>query len=1247
MKKSLFLITILLSISILQAEPVWHPFENNRPETMTDIIVPSSDNFRTTITVDIPGYFLEEELIDGITYHHISIPILNGGSLTEVGSPQLPVIARFIGIPPDRDPEIRIIEKTEETFTGYNVYPYQPPLPDAPNQPNQPFARDEKRYSENVFYPEVSVTANEPAIIRDFRVFPLIIQPIRFNPVTKELVIIKHLEMELIYSKFATQNIKTNFRARISKTFEPLYRNFILNYDFVQPPQEPMDGSYLIITHDNFYSAVQPLADWKMLKGWRNKVVKTSDIAPNPSAAQIYDYIHNAYLNWPLAPDYVILVGDVEYVPCALGVSSVGTDHYYTKHEGSDFFSDLLVARISVKDLTEAQTVVNKLVGYESNPFIDSTHWYRKATTIGAYESGQPTRFWTVCIRIMHVLFNYGYTQVDTLFQRWGLATPTNISNAVNEGRTWVLYRGHGMENGWDNVEPDWLNSHVYALNNGRKLPMVIQPTCLAGKYNDPSQDCHAEVWVKAGTPTEEKGGCGSFASSEVSYSGYNDSLAAGTFLGYCDSALFTFAQSTNHGKLFMYQAYPVGSYTELEFDMFNNFGEPELNIWSAPPQQLTVNHPAVVMIGSFPFSVTVNAGGPVENALVCVMSKTDTLIYHVERTNSAGQVDFVINATTPGDSIFVTVTGRNLYPYKGAAMTTAPNTPYVTFLRYNIDDSAGNDDGIINPGEEIELPLWVKNWGGYPADSIVGKISSDDSLVVITDSIKEFGNIAANDSAFTGSDGYNFVVDPACENGYTIRFNLEVCDAADSIWNSSFSVTVGTPILVYANKVIYDSAPGGNNNGRIDPGETDDLTIVLRNTGLGNSYNVSAILKSGDSRLTVLDSIGNFGTIYHDTTGNNQNDQFTVQADNNIPQETQIPCTLHITADEGYSVTCAFVIIIGEIRTIDPIPDGPRIPPLFWAYDNTDLLYNNCPTYDWVEINSVGTQLIFSTNDAVLSVPLPAEFGPVKFYGNRYTTLSVSADGFVVFGTDLTPRYTNYSLPSSQAPAAFIAINWDDLYPNYQNTGYVYHYHDVANHRFIIEYDSVAYYSPRSIKDKFELIIYDTSVVTPSGDNMLITQYQTNNLYSSSTIGIQDPSRAIAIQYLFDGNYHQGAAIIAAGRAIKYIAGEPIVPIEEPDSKQLLSIYNLQLEPCLPNPFQSRTIIRYNLPEPTMASLRIYNATGRLVATLVQEPQEVGKHSVTWDARDDKDRKVATGIYFYQLKTPNDNLIRKMLLVR
>ncbi|MCX7733136.1 MAG: hypothetical protein N2248_08285, partial [candidate division WOR-3 bacterium] len=199
-----------------------------------------------------------------------------------------------------------------------------------------------------------------------------------------------------------------------------------------------------------------------------------------------------------------------------------------------------------------------------------------------------------------------------------------------------------------------------------------------------------------------------------------------------------------------------------------------------------------------------------------------------------------------------------------------------------------------------------------------------------------------------------------------------------------------------------------------------------------------------------------------------------------------------------------------GQYLITDPIPDGPRWPPLYWAYDNIDSGYIQHPEFEWVEINTLGTRITYPHNDSVRVIDLPQGFGPFRFYGQEFHQLSVSADGWVCPGSYTQRHYSNQPLPSSQTPPGCICINWDDLYPDYNNSGFVYYYHDTANHRLVIEFDSVAYYNPRTLRDKFQVIIYDTTVATPTGDNVIILQFLTANGYTSSTVGIEDPTRQI-----------------------------------------------------------------------------------------------------------------------------------------
>ena len=64
------------------------------------------------------------------------------------------------------------------------------------------------------------------------------------------------------------------------------------------------------------------------------------------------------------------------------------------------------------------------------------------------------------------------------------------------------------------------------------------------------------------------------------------------------------------------------------------------------------------------------------------------------------------------------------------------------------------------------------------------------------------------------------------------------------------------------------------------------------------------------------------------------------------------------------------------------------------------------------------------------------------------------------------------------------------------------------------------------------------------------------------------------------------------------------------------------------PNPFNSETIVEYSTPAMGAVNVRVFNVVGQEVRRLVSGPQEGGKHSVVWDARDDSGSPVASGVY-------------------
>ena len=78
------------------------------------------------------------------------------------------------------------------------------------------------------------------------------------------------------------------------------------------------------------------------------------------------------------------------------------------------------------------------------------------------------------------------------------------------------------------------------------------------------------------------------------------------------------------------------------------------------------------------------------------------------------------------------------------------------------------------------------------------------------------------------------------------------------------------------------------------------------------------------------------------------------------------------------------------------------------------------------------------------------------------------------------------------------------------------------------------------------------------------------------------------------------------------------------------------------PNPFNPSTSIAYDVPARSLVSLRIYNVAGELIATLVDGDQPAGHYVVDWSPRD-----AASGVYYFQLRTPTRTTTRAMALVR
>ena len=102
-------------------------------------------------------------------------------------------------------------------------------------------------------------------------------------------------------------------------------------------------------------------------------------------------------------------------------------------------------------------------------------------------------------------------------------------------------------------------------------------------------------------------------------------------------------------------------------------------------------------------------------------------------------------------------------------------------------------------------------------------------------------------------------------------------------------------------------------------------------------------------------------------------------------------------------------------------------------------------------------------------------------------------------------------------------------------------------------------------------------------------------------------------------------------------IEDEVIIPVN--DATTIYSNY--------PNPFNPETSISFNLENSCYVSLQVFDIRGRLVSSLVNEILIAGKHEVTWKGIDRNGKRVASGMYFYRMKTKVYSNTKKMLLLK
>ncbi len=126
---------------------------------------------------------------------------------------------------------------------------------------------------------------------------------------------------------------------------------------------------------------------------------------------------------------------------------------------------------------------------------------------------------------------------------------------------------------------------------------------------------------------------------------------------------------------------------------------------------------------------------------------------------------------------------------------------------------------------------------------------------------------------------------------------------------------------------------------------------------------------------------------------------------------------------------------------------------------------------------------------------------------------------------------------------------------------------------------------------------------------------------------------------------YYRIAAIDNAGNVSDL---STVISLKATDVEKIAGLpTDFNLEQNYPNPFNPTTQIGFSLPSASNVRVGIYNVSGELVRTLVNDQMAAGVYRLTWNATDNQGRNVSSGVYIYRIQADKFVTSKKMVLLK
>jgi hypothetical protein len=790
----------------------------------------------------LENYRFDTVVTEGKTYDRVDI--LASGQTADYGKAELPTVSYYIAVPQAAEVTLSFDTSNPVLLQGHDIYPAQYPKPDGEGFVDPPFVKNETFYTLDEYYPRSVVDISPIMMMRECRMVLITVYPITYNPVKRAIKVHNDITIHVDFPGGTGEFIPEKYR---SIYFQPLFDAFVLNSNCLERASvhNPEGGvrsedraDLLIVVYDAFYDAILPLAEWRHLSGLETKVVKWSEIGT--TAADLRNYVSNAYDNWELPPSFLLIVGDADHIPVNYLYNHpyhgepTGTDLWYVAFGTTDYLPELHAGRISVENTSQLTTVVNKILDYSKTPYMGE-NWFNRILLAAKQESGR--YFVSTSERIYNFLTPLGYT-CNRQYQ--GTTPPGStqgVIDAINNGVLIANHRDHGAAQndgysytGWSAPQFDTTNIQN-SIFNSRKYPVMFSLNCDSGWF-DGETDTNSgnyESIGEVGLRVADRGFVAVLASTRVSYSGYNDEFCCGLYDAMWSTfdpnypngnsanpyptVVYRISQVMNFGKFWMYDKYivpggcppypwtPDTAASRATFEEFHIHGDPSMEVWTGFPQEINVTHPDMVPFQPSTMNVTVTTTGteprPVVGAMVCVTQENG--LYTKNITDDTGTAQLSIEPQND-QNITIVVTAHNSLYYMGTIqvwISDPPATPEApegpSFGNAEIEYSYSTSTTDPN-GDQV---FYCFDWGNGNLSAWIGPFAS--------------GAIAS--ASYAWMQGGN----------YTVRCKARDTNGAESNWSEPLPIRIGIPTVEI---------------GRIRGG-IGSVHVEVKNTGDGDAVDI------------------------------------------------------------------------------------------------------------------------------------------------------------------------------------------------------------------------------------------------------------------------------------------------------------------------------------------------------------------------------------------------------------------------